>query len=305
MVLSILFFMSFSLKRGKRKWGECIRTNGYSQSSFSWAFLWNIVSKWYGESERLLASQSSFSWAFLWNAVGETITKTRKKKDSQSSFSWAFLWNLFYWRWWNENREIQLSILFFMSFSLKRKGNRRLWAFQWVLSQSSFSWAFLWNSISSSRWTLTYEVTNSQSSFSWAFLWNISRRIGTGWEESSQLSILFFMSFSLKPKKRGIQGHRANRELSILFFMSFSLKLGSLASLASVSASSLSILFFMSFSLKRKIREILFRWLQKLLSILFFMSFSLKQCLAGRAGGRATRGALNPLFHELFSETGT
>ena len=118
-------------------------------------------------------------------------------RGSQSSFSWAFLWNdeKGGYQW---GRDFVLSILFFMSFSLKPvHGGWVQWATQIFLSQSSFSWAFLWNRGGRNH-RPTHGVTN--------------------------LSILFFMSFSLKRIFSHPLAPTCVFPLSILFFMSFSLK---------------------------------------------------------------------------------
>ena len=118
--LSILFFMSFSLKLFYSH--EIDRKYLISQSSFSWAFLWNLLETVYGKEKAKEAlnplfhelfsetfmwcsqgtgkgrdSQSSFSWAFLWNHYRSPKGKMDDLTSSQSSFSWAFLWNVHAW----------------------------------------------------------------------------------------------------------------------------------------------------------------------------------------------------------------
>ena len=162
--------MSFSLKQG-RDINEFVDKNINSQSSFSWAFLWNgssilrtspcwtssvplnpLFHELFSETQtpnprRLpnLNSQSSFSWAFLWN--------NRIKKKRPGAIKDITLNPLFH-ELFSETYDKELScvlgvmflsILFFMSFSLKLKDLKtHPWPL-YHLSQSSFSWAFLWN----------------------------------------------------------------------------------------------------------------------------------------------------------------
>ena len=171
LILSILFFMSFSLKLVKKQ-VIIEQERKDSQSSFSWAFLWNCSVDGSG-SATITSSQSSFSWAFLWNRLlDEEFAMEVVEVRSQSSFSWAFLWNVsssilverlkdiktlnpLFHELFSETQGAPekrkggdldgLSILFFMSFSLKHgwydAGSENITLY----SQSSFSWAFLWN----------------------------------------------------------------------------------------------------------------------------------------------------------------
>ena len=147
------------------------------------------------------------------------------------------------------------------------------------------------------------------------------------YEDGRVLSILFFMSFSLKRIPRSLAFVSILVKLSILFFMSFSLKPNSLKSQLKGYSKALNPLFHELFSETnhlhhpRLLRKIYsqssfswaFLWNGSLsflerggllrLSILFFMSFSLKRTIEYNMIPPGSAMTLNPLFHELFSET--
>ena len=271
----------------------------FSQSSFSWAFLWNSGFYMVSTDELRAISQSSFSWAFLWNVAemsqrGDLVAyplsilffmsfslKQRKQKlvtrDAGITLNPLFH-ELFSETWRNRARlevcRVRLSILFFMSFSLKQKLGYKSIA-QLVSSQSSFSWAFLWNWVSRG-FVGVWERINSQSSFSWAFLWNINfyDKSAVRYTKVSQSS--FSWAFLWNEQEKG----------------------GVFDEDSSLSQSSFSWAFLWNKIKKQKVPPLR----QIILSILFFMSFSLKQNQKIKFPKLKTK-SLNPLFHELFSET--
>ena len=220
--LSILFFMSFSLKHTKT---FVIRGLWMiiSQSSFSWAFLWNVAlpeeerehqspslnplfhelfsetlgGKSSPQNQGAPFSQSSFSWAFLWNGATLPAPPRIADMNSQSSFSWAFLWNLFPFPPSLFSSLYPLNPLFHELFS---ETNPYLGVPEELGGIVTLNPLFheLFSETLCRFFLLHYYVV--------------------------YLSILFFMSFSLKPNANLISIVTGLDRLSILFFMSFSLK---------------------------------------------------------------------------------
>ena len=186
----------------------------------------------------------SFSLKLVTGGYDETI----RHIISQSSFSWAFLWNWFL-RPQPEGRSPRLSILFFMSFSLKQKYENSYLELVEIYTLNP-----LFHELFSE--TIVYFVAGlvndyySQSSFSWAFLWN---------------------SASLPFSARGKYA-----SLNPLFHELFSETLVDLALLMLPCSLALNPLFHELFSETIRLTSTLFLHV---------------------------RYTLNPLFHELFSET--
>ena len=142
-----------------------------SQSSFSWAFLWNrdrgylvtegittralnplfheLFSETWQKSSYIYQRSTTlnplFHELFSETCYGLETLGLWLEGGSQSSFSWAFLWNVGERSRLRSGEQNRLSILFFMSFSLKlERLVLSMVPHRWD-SQSSFSWAFLWN----------------------------------------------------------------------------------------------------------------------------------------------------------------
>ena len=140
--LSILFFMSFSLKRNTH-YNLVVKTE-----KLSILFFMSFSLKPNSYKTDCLSSQISLNPLFH-----ELFSETEKTYNFFLPVYGVALSILFFMSFSLKlQREIlgwcsfcSLSILFFMSFSLKLSSTSIFFSRSAIVSQSSFSWAFLWN----------------------------------------------------------------------------------------------------------------------------------------------------------------